>query len=110
MNASLSGKIALVTGGSTGIGLATAQELAAQGAQVYITGRRQEELDAAVKSIGSAATGIRADASKLSDLDQVYAQIAKETGRLDILFANAGGAICCHSARSRKNSLTGFWY
>ncbi|MBM3070329.1 SDR family oxidoreductase [Enterobacter sp. RHBSTW-00994] len=91
MNASLSGKIALVTGGSTGIGLATAQELAAQGAQVYITGRRQEELDAAVKSIGSAATGIRADASKLSDLDQVYAQIAKETGRLDILFANAGG-------------------
>jgi NAD(P)-dependent dehydrogenase (short-subunit alcohol dehydrogenase family) len=91
MNQNLSGKIALVTGGSTGIGLATAQELAAQGAKVYITGRRQAELDAATAEIGAAAVGIRADVSKLSDLDQVYAQIAKEAGRLDILFANAGG-------------------
>ena len=90
-NTTLSEKIALVTGGSTGIGLATAQELAAQGAKVYITGRRQAELDAAVNSIGPSAVGIRADVSKLSDLDRVYAQIAKEEGRLDILFANAGG-------------------
>ncbi|MEK0166487.1 glucose 1-dehydrogenase [Pseudescherichia vulneris] len=91
MNKQLDGKIALVTGGTSGIGLATAQVLAAQGAQVFITGRRQAELDAAVESIGAAATGIRADASKLADLDAVYAQIAKKVGRLDILFANAGG-------------------
>lgn len=91
MNKQLNGKIALVTGGSTGIGLAAAQELAAQGARVFITGRRQAELDAAVAAIGAGATAIRADASKLSDLDAVYAQIAKATGKLDILFANAGG-------------------
>ncbi|SNY70935.1 SDR family NAD(P)-dependent oxidoreductase [Enterobacter sp. CC120223-11] len=91
MSKPLSDKIALVTGGSTGIGLASAQELAAQGAKVYITGRRQEELDAAIVLIGSSAKGIRADASRLDDLDKVYAQIAEESGRLDILFANAGG-------------------
>jgi len=87
----LNGKIALVTGGTSGIGLASAKELAEQGAQVFITGRRQAELDAAVSEIGSAATGIRADASVLSDLDAVYAQISKSAGHLDILFANAGG-------------------
>lgn len=91
MNATLKGKIALVTGGTTGIGLAAAQTLAARGAQVFITGRRQAELDAAVASIGAAATGIRADAAILSDLDAVYAQIARQAGRLDVLFANAGG-------------------
>ena len=91
MSKKLADKIALVTGGSTGIGLASAQELAAQGAKVYITGRRQEELDAAVALIGPSATGIRADASVLSDLDTVFATIASESGRLDILFANAGG-------------------
>ena len=63
----------------------------AQGARVYITGRRQAELDAAVDAIGPAATGIRADASVLADLDMVYARIAQQAGRLDILFANAGG-------------------
>lgn len=91
MNTTLAGKIALVTGGSTGIGLATAQELAAQGARVYITGRRQAELDAAVANVGAAAVGIRADVSSLADLDRIYAQIAQEAGHLDILFANAGG-------------------
>lgn len=91
MGKKLADKIALVTGGSTGIGLASAQELAAQGAKVYITGRRQEELDAAVALIGPSAKGIRADASVLSDLDTVFATIASESGRLDILFANAGG-------------------
>ena len=91
MSKLLNGKIALVTGGTSGIGLATAKELAQQGARVFITGRRQAELDAAVSEIGSAATGIRADASVLSDLDAVYAQIAKSAGHLDILFANAGG-------------------
>ncbi|MCG7390808.1 SDR family oxidoreductase [Pantoea sp. ACRSB] len=91
MSNKLANKIALVTGGSSGIGLASAQELASQGAKVYITGRRQEELDAAVAAIGPAATGIRADASSLSDLDKVFATITSESGRLDILFANAGG-------------------
>jgi NAD(P)-dependent dehydrogenase (short-subunit alcohol dehydrogenase family) len=91
MNTSLNGKIALVTGGTTGIGLATAQELVAQGARVFITGRRQAELDAAVAAIGPAATGIQADVSVLSDLDRVFAQIAKQAGHLDVLFANAGG-------------------
>ncbi|MBS0427966.1 MAG: SDR family oxidoreductase [Proteobacteria bacterium] len=91
MNKPLDGKIALVTGGSTGIGLGAAQELVAQGARVFITGRRQAELDAAVATLGPAATGIRADASVLAELDTVYAQIAKSAGRLDILFANAGG-------------------
>lgn len=91
MNKPLEGKVALVTGGSSGIGRAAATEMAAQGAQVFITGRREAELDAAVQAIGPNATGIRADASVTSDLDGVYAQIAKQVGRLDILFANAGG-------------------
>ncbi|AOO56264.1 oxidoreductase [Raoultella ornithinolytica] len=91
MSKPLSDKIALVTGGSTGIGLASAQELAAQGAKVYITGRRQQELDAAIALIDTSAKGMRADVSRLDDLDKVYAQIAEESGRLDILFANAGG-------------------
>lgn len=91
MSKKLSDKIALVTGGSSGIGLASAQELAEQGAKVYITGRRQEELDAAVALIGPSATGIRADASLLGDLDRVFSTIAGESGKLDVLFANAGG-------------------
>jgi len=91
MSKKLEGKIALVTGGSTGIGLATAKQFVAEGAYVFITGRRQPELDAAVKTIGSNVTAIRADASNLADLDALYAQITKEKGRLDVLFANAGG-------------------
>jgi NAD(P)-dependent dehydrogenase (short-subunit alcohol dehydrogenase family) len=90
MSKKLEGKIAIVTGGSTGIGLATAQEFVAQGAFVYITGRRQAELDKAVATIGSNVTAIRADSSSLSDLDKVYEQIKQEKGRLDIVFANAG--------------------
>ncbi len=91
MSKKLADKVALVTGGSAGIGLASAKALAEQGAKVYITGRRQEELDAAVRFIGPAARGIRADAAVLSDLDSVFATIAEESGRLDVLFANAGG-------------------
>ncbi|KRG40089.1 oxidoreductase [Stenotrophomonas panacihumi] len=91
MSTRFNGKIALVTGGTTGIGLAAASHLASLGAQVFITGRRQAELDAAVATIGPQATGIRADASVAADLDAVYARIAQQAGKLDILFANAGG-------------------
>jgi NAD(P)-dependent dehydrogenase (short-subunit alcohol dehydrogenase family) len=87
----LSGKIALVTGGSSGIGLATAKRFVSEGAYVFITGRRQPELDAAVKQIGSDVTGIRSDVSNLADLDRIYATIKSAKGRLDVLFANAGG-------------------
>ena len=90
MSKKLEGKIAIVTGGSTGIGLAAAKEFVAQGAYVYITGRRQAELDKAVETIGSSATGIQADSASLSDLDRVYDQIRQEKGRIDIVFANAG--------------------
>jgi NAD(P)-dependent dehydrogenase (short-subunit alcohol dehydrogenase family) len=91
MTRKLEGKVALITGGTTGIGLASAQEFAAQGAKVFITGRRQAELDAAVAAIGDNAIGIRSDVSKLDDLDRVYADIAAKAGHLDIVFANAGG-------------------
>jgi NAD(P)-dependent dehydrogenase (short-subunit alcohol dehydrogenase family) len=87
----LEGKIALITGGSAGIGLATAKQFVAEGAYVYIAGRRQPELDAAVESVGSGVKAIQGDVTKLADLDRIYAQIGKEQGRLDILFVNAGG-------------------
>lgn len=87
----LKGKIALVTGGASGIGLATAQLFAEEGATVFITGRRQAELEAAAAAIGSAATAIQCDISSLVDLDRLYARIAGQAGRLDIVFANAGG-------------------
>src|SRR5450755_1898351 len=90
MSKKLEGKIALVTGGSSGIGLATAKRFVAEGAKVVITGRRQEPIDAAVQEIGSAVTGIRSDASNLQDLDRLFARIKEQLGRLDILFANAG--------------------
>ena len=87
----LTDKIALVTGGTSGIGLATAKRFAAEGAHVFVTGRRQAELDAAVQAIGPNATGIRSDVSNLADLDRVYETIQRQKGRLDVLFANAGG-------------------
>src|SRR5271168_4859074 len=90
MSGKLQGKIALITGGSTGIGLATAQRFVKEGAYVYITGRRQPELDQAVKTIGANVTAVRGDASNLADLDKLFAQIKHEKGRLDIVFANAG--------------------
>lgn len=87
----LSGKVALVTGGNSGIGLATAQRFVNEGAYVYITGRRQASLDEAVKIIGSNVTAVQGDVSKLEDLDRLFAQIKAEKGTLDIVFANAGG-------------------
>jgi NAD(P)-dependent dehydrogenase (short-subunit alcohol dehydrogenase family) len=89
----LDGKIALVTGGNSGIGLATAKRFVAEGAQVYITGRRESELAAAVKEIGSSVTGVQGDVGKLEDLDRLFARIKQERGRLDVVFANAGLAM-----------------
>jgi len=86
----LDGKVSLVTGGTSGIGLATANALAKEGAYVYITGRRERELSTAVQQIGGNATGVRGDVSNARDLDRLFEQIREEKGRLDILFANAG--------------------
>jgi NAD(P)-dependent dehydrogenase (short-subunit alcohol dehydrogenase family) len=90
MSRKLEGKVAIVTGGSTGIGLATAIQFAKEGAFVYITGRRQAELDKAVLEIGN-AKGVRVDSSRLSELDALYAQVKAEKGQIDVLFVNAGG-------------------
>jgi NAD(P)-dependent dehydrogenase (short-subunit alcohol dehydrogenase family) len=87
----LDGKIAVITGGSSGIGLATAQRFVDEGAYVFITGRRQSELDAAVRQIGkNNVTGVQGDVSNLEDLDQLYATVKQQKGRIDVLFANAG--------------------
>jgi len=86
----LQGKIALITGGNSGIGLATARRFVAEGAFVYITGRRQGQLDKAVASIGGNVTAIRGDVSNLADLDHIYSVIAAGRRGLDIVFANAG--------------------
>jgi len=86
----LEGKIGLVTGGTSGIGLATAKRFVDEGAYVFITGRREPELRTAVKEINRNVTGVQGDVSKLDDLDRLFAQIKREKGRLDVVFANAG--------------------
>jgi NAD(P)-dependent dehydrogenase (short-subunit alcohol dehydrogenase family) len=86
----LDGKIALITGGNSGIGLATAKRFVAEGAHVFVTGRRKAELEAAVKEIGDNAEGVAGDVSNLADLDRLFARIKEQKGRLDVLFANAG--------------------
>jgi NAD(P)-dependent dehydrogenase (short-subunit alcohol dehydrogenase family) len=88
----LEGKVALITGGNSGIGLATAKQFVNEGAYVYISGRRDTELAAAVKEIGKNVTGIQGDVSNLGDLDRLFAKIKREKGKLDIVFANAGVA------------------
>ena len=86
----LAGKIALITGGSEGIGFATAQEFIREGAFVFITGRRKEVLDAAVATLGPNSTGLQSNAENLNDLDRLYAEIKAKKGKLDVLFVNAG--------------------
>ena len=88
--AKLDGKVAVVTGGNSGIGLATAKRFAAEGVHVFITGRRQAELDAAVSQIGKNVSGVQGDVSNLADLDRLYATVKQQKGRVDVLFANAG--------------------
>src|SRR3981189_811153 len=88
----LEGKIALITGGNSGIGLATAKQFVNEGAYVFITGRRDPELAAAIKEVGRNVTAVQGDVSSLGDLDRLFAQIKQEKGRLDIVFANAGMA------------------
>jgi NAD(P)-dependent dehydrogenase (short-subunit alcohol dehydrogenase family) len=87
----LTGKVAVVSGANSGIGLATAKRFAQEGARVFMTGRRQKELDAAVAEVGERARGIRGDVSDLADLDRLYATVKEEAVSIDILFANAGG-------------------
>src|SRR5580704_9072395 len=86
----LEGKTAVITGGSSGIGLATAKRFVDEGAYVFITGRRQGELETAVNQIGKNVTAVRSDVSKMADLDKLYAAVKKQKGKLDIVFANAG--------------------
>ena len=88
----LDGKIALITGGNSGIGLATAKQFVKEGAYTFITGRRDPELAVAIKEIGRNVTGVQGNVANLGDLDRLFAQIKREKGRLDIVFANAGGA------------------
>jgi len=86
----LKGKIAVITGANSGIGLASAKRFVAEGAHVYITGRRQEELDKAIQAIGAGVTAVQGDVSDLEDLDRLFAKVRSDHGRIDVLFANAG--------------------
>src|SRR5881296_1942824 len=88
----LEGKVALITGGNSGIGLSTAKQFVNEGAYVFITGRREAELARAVKEIGNNVTAVQSDVANLADLDRLFAQIRRDKGKLDIIFANAGVA------------------
>jgi len=90
----LKGKTAVITGGTEGIGLATAKLFVKEGAHVFITGRHQKELDDAVKSIGTNVSGVQGDVAQSADLDHLYETIAKVMGRIDVVFANAGLGEC----------------
>lgn len=90
MPGKLDGKVAVITGGNSGMGLATAKLFVREGAYVYITGRRQAELDAAAKDIGRNVTAVRGDVTNLADIDRLYATVKEKHGRVDVVFANAG--------------------
>jgi NAD(P)-dependent dehydrogenase (short-subunit alcohol dehydrogenase family) len=112
MRNSLNGKVALITGASTGIGLASAHELAAESVRLFITGRRGPEIADAARAIGRGTVGVQADVSNLTDLDRLYEQISRDAGRLDVVFANAGGGCELHKrgrtfcGRGRSASVT----
>ncbi len=91
MTGKFENKVVVVTGGTSGIGLATAKRFAAEGASVFVTGRRQEELDAAVNTIGGRVSGVRADMSKLADIDRLSDAVQQKHLQIDVLFTNAGG-------------------
>lgn len=91
MNSTFTNKVIIVTGGTSGIGLATAKAFAQQGAQVFITGRRQQALDAAIREIGGEVTGVQADMSRLEDIDRLYDAVQHKASHIDVVFANAGG-------------------
>ena len=101
----LEGKIAVITGANSGIGLASAKRFVAEGAHVYITGRRQQELDEAIQAIGAGVTAIQGDVSNLEDLDRLFANVRSDHGHMDILFANAGLGAREPWARSRYRPL-----
>ncbi len=91
MSKTFENKVAIVTGGTSGIGLATAKAFSQQGAFVFITGRRKDALDAAIKEIGGRVTGVQADMSKLVDIDRLYDAVQQKYAQIDVVFANAGG-------------------
>jgi len=101
----LEGKIAVITGGSTGIGFATAQSFVAEGAYVFITGRRQSELDTAVKQLGKNVAAVQGDISKLADLDRLFALVKEQKGRIDVLLANPGAGVIAPLARTTEEQF-----
>jgi NAD(P)-dependent dehydrogenase (short-subunit alcohol dehydrogenase family) len=105
MTNALQGKVAVVTGGSTGIGLATAKTFVSEGARVFISGRRQAQLDLAVEEIGAGVEAIRSDVADLSDLDALFDAIGSRAGRIDVLMANAGGGVGAPLATATEEQL-----
>jgi NAD(P)-dependent dehydrogenase (short-subunit alcohol dehydrogenase family) len=102
----LDGKVAVITGGNSGIGLATAKRFVQEGAYVFITGRTQAKLDEAVKQVGSNVTGVQGDVAKLPDLDRLFEQIKKEKGKLDIVLPTQASPGTRNSAPSMKSTST----
>lgn len=106
MNARFSNKVVIVTGGTSGIGLATAKAFADEGAHVFITGRRQAALDAALQQLGDNVTGVRGDMSQLADIDRLYEAVQQRHSHIDVLIANAGGGELAPSARFPRRIIT----
>ena len=100
----LEGKVAVITGGSSGMALASAKLFVEEGAYVFITGRKQEQLDEAVKVIGRNVTGVSGDAANLDDLDRLFDTVKREKGKIDVLFASAGKGEPCRWDRSPRST------
>ena len=101
----LEGKVAVITGGSSGMALASAKRFVEEGAYVFITGRRQEVLDEAVRLIGRNVTGVRGDAANLDDLDHLFATVKREKGKIDVLYASAGMGEASPAGRDYRTTL-----